>query len=57
VIKTSPFTPLVTNMWAEIIAEHVPNRADISRGPGGPMGPLGVSLRTPGALSRPSITR
>ena len=31
-------------------------RADNSRGPGGPMGPLRTPLRTPGTLSRPSIT-
>ena len=24
VIKTSPFTPLVTNMWAELVADHIP---------------------------------
>jgi len=24
VIKSSPFTPLVTNMWAELVAEHIP---------------------------------
>jgi hypothetical protein len=34
----------------------VGNRADNSRGPGGPMGPLCTPLKTPGALSRPSIT-
>ena len=30
-------------------------RADNSGGPGGPLGPLCTPLRTPGALSRPSI--
>ena len=34
----------------------VGNRADNSRGPGVPMGPLCTPLRTPGTLSRPSIT-
>jgi dipeptidyl aminopeptidase/acylaminoacyl peptidase len=34
----------------------VPLRADNSRGPGGPMGPLRTPLRTPGTLSRPSIS-
>ncbi len=24
VIKSSPFTPLVTNMWAELVADHIP---------------------------------
>ena len=31
-------------------------RADNSRGPGGPMRPLCTPLRTPRALSRPSLT-
>jgi hypothetical protein len=34
----------------------VATRADNSRGPGGPMGPLRTPLRTSGTLSRPSIT-
>lgn len=25
VIKTSPFTPLATNLWAELVAPHIPN--------------------------------
>ena len=33
----------------------VSTRADNSRGPGGPMGPLRTPLRTPETLSRPSI--
>jgi hypothetical protein len=32
------------------------SRAANSRGPGVPTGPLGTTLRTPGALSKPSIT-
>ena len=35
---------------------YVVLRADNSRGPGGPLGPLCTLLRTPGTLSRPSIT-
>jgi hypothetical protein len=35
---------------------EAPGRADNSRGPGGPMGPLCTPLRTPGTLSRPGIT-
>jgi hypothetical protein len=31
-------------------------RADNSRGPGGPMGPLCTPLRNPGTLSRPGIS-
>ena len=35
---------------------RVEHRADNSRGPGGPMGPLRTPLRTPETLLRPSIT-
>ena len=38
-------------------SDAVCNRADNSRGPGGPLGPLCTLLRTPETLSRPSITR
>jgi hypothetical protein len=38
------------------IGRVVKFRADNSRGPGGPMGPLCTPLKTPRALSRPSIT-
>ena len=54
--KDHPYTAPENRVPSATQLRTVEGRAENSRGPAGPMGPLGTPSRSPGTLSRPSTT-